>query len=416
MRHGNTCVYSPFRRIGRPRKSTNAKSSSSSGSGKSRAKAEPADSVITPPAEDVPGGEVNENHIPSMFADPVPAPPSSPASTENGVGPWYPWSSDGNSMFGGLPLNIETPVSMIDGTEPFSSTTEYLDMDSFFDNSHHGMLMNGGMSAMDESLDLGRSMQPTPPSSTTDMMDFGEMLSDDHFNDQHHRTLTNSTNGSSGLGISTYNDFPNLDASHHSHSHFSSSTALRQPPQLITNMNSTNHVFGPSPELTPPLSTKSPSPEPCTKRCSSSLIQKLASLNEHLSDTKTSTLDVILQVERDTCSFCRKILSCSTCNEDKSSYMLFSMVVEQVMRLLETIPDQNTPKSFTLNFGSFEFDEETKAAFMKKYLSQRFSNFANMVEDFAQSAKGCNSGATRETVRDVFRRLSVLRRNVENGR
>ena len=306
---------------------------------------------------------------------------------------------------------------MMDGADPFGNSGDFLDMDPCFETPHNGMAMNGAASGFDQSLDLGPAMQPTPPSSiTADTMTFDDPFSNDDF--QHHRSMTASSSSTSGIGLGvTYGDFTNLDPSLTTDTHLSSNLDLRQPPPLVTHLTSTNQVFAPSPELTPSMSAQSPSVNPCTKRCSSTLIQSLASLNEHLPDKGKSSLDVILQVERDTCSLCRQILSCKSCSDDKSNYLLFGMVIDQIVRLYEGLPEQCVSRSCRVNVGNFEVDQDTKVTFLRKYFVQRIGHFAGILKEFAQgvdeTAKDYNSNAAREILRDVYRRLDTLRTTIE---
>jgi len=428
LRHGITCVYSPFRRIGRPRKSTNSRSVNGANATKSRSKNDDAPELVNvTPIESLPELKTDIQFGSSMFFDPVPAPPSSPASTENGGGSWYPWTPDGNSLYNGLHINLDSSASLIDGTDPFSNTPDYLDLDACFD-AHHNMLMDCGMPKGDTPmLDLEPSMQPTPPSSTTaEMMVFGERMPEnsdsigmDTLLSQHTQCDQPGLNGSPasasnrnvpGLKIgTTFADYANQNVSG------DNGIAIHPSSHLSTGVRSNGQSFAPSPELTPPLTAQSPpSQNPCNKRCSSSLIQQLASLNQHLSDSSNPPLETVLQVEKDAHSLCRKIISCNPCIGNRSSYLLFSMVVEQVMRLLETIPDEGASESCSLLIGKFEIDHDTKASFLKRYLLTRLSKFALMLKEFAQivdddDSEDYNSNAAKKMVRDVYQRLDLLR-------
>ena len=313
-------------------------------------------------------------------------------------------------------MTLDTPISMMDSADPFGGNGDFLDMDPCFDSNHNGMMMHTGLSGLDQNMDLGPAMQPTPPSSiSNETMTLDDVLSPNRFH--HDRTMTGSSSSTSGIGLGvTYGDF-NIDPPQSSDIHLSSDMDLRQPPPLVTNLSSTSQVFAPSPELTPSQPAQNPTIRRCTNRCSSTLIQKLACLNEHLSDKSNSSLDTILQVERDTCSLCRRILSCHPCSDDKSNYLLFGMVIDQVVKMLETIPEQTNHKSFTVNVGNFEVDQDTKVNFLKKYLVQRIGELASILKDWAQTvdenAKDYNSNAAREMLRDVYRRLDVLRKSAE---
>ena len=428
LRHGITCVYSPFRRIGRPRKSTNPRTANGPSPTKSRPKNENVHEMLSSaPTENLPELET-DNHLgsSSLFFDPVPAPPSSPASTDNGGGAWYPWTPDGNSLYNGLHMDLDNPVSVMDGTDPYLTTAEYLDLDAYFD-SHHNVLMDCTMSKGEAPmLDLGQSMQPTPPSSTiAEMTTFGETSpkSSDTYGmntllSQHTAPDQPGTNGSPAF-TSTSN-IPGLKLETSSYDDLgafrSHALGIQQSP---TSVRQSSQIFGPSPELTPPPSAQSPrSQSPCNKRCSSSLIQQLASLNQHLSESTHPSVDTVLQVEKDALALCRRIISCNPCIGNRSSYLLFSMVVEQVMRLLETIPDRAPSESCSLLIGTFEIDNDTKTSFLKRYLLGRLSKFTSMLKEFARTidedeAEDYNSNAAKDMLRDVFGRLDLLKGIIE---
>ena len=415
-------MYSPFRRIGRPRKSTtNARSTdtTTTKTAKSRAKNASTHEVDLTPAN---------GNLPNVDVDPVPAPPSSPASTENGFencgGPWYyPWSADGSSLYSGVQSSLENPVNVLDGIDSYPSTTDCLDMGAYFDASHNLIMDSSTRPGTSSSvLDMGQPMQqPTPPStSNLDTTTFGEAFPHNPNNSgfgpmlsqtsQHQRNASvTSTLNNSVSGLALGSAYPDLAAMNTAQN---TGICGRPPLQLST---ANNPTCGPSPELTPPLSAQSPlSQGPCSNRCSSSLIRQLAVLNQHLSENSNPSLDTVLQTEKDAYALCKTVLGCSACIENKSSYLLFSMVVEQIMRLLETIPDEGASETCALLVGNFEVDRDTKATFVKRYLLLRLHKFANMLKEFAgtidQDANDYNSNAAKEMVSDVYQRLDLLRR------
>ena len=429
MRHDMKCVYSPFRRIGRPRKSTSTRPASGNVSKKSRSKDgdvdRPLDHIKT---ENLPEYESENSRI-SMFIDTLPAPPSSPASIGNGNGSWYPWTPDGDSLYGGFQTNFETHANMMDEGDPFSNVTDYLDMGTSFD-SHHNFLTDYDMSNRDETtLDLGQAMQPTPPSSTTaemmtcqdSMPEFADprglnILLEQHAQPQSPATSdspsSTSPRSNSGLNLrSTSSNFADPNAPR------SNSLAFHKYAQTATSMPSKNQKFVPNPELTPPLSADSPAAQnPCRQRCSSHLIQHLAFL-ENLLEARP-TLDVILQAEKASTSLCNRVINCTTCTDSKSCFLLFSMVIEHIMRLLETIPSGGTSNSCAMTLGSFEVDKDTKTAFLKRYLFSRLGSFADVLREFGRltdedGEDEYNTGIMRDKVRDVHQRLESLRGNVE---
>ena len=430
-RHGIPCVYSPFRRIGRPRKSTNPRTTNASNNTKSRSKIDDVDKVVKiEPIENLPELETDGRRG-SLFSESIPAPPSSPASTENSNGAWYPWTADGNSLHTGLQMNFDNPGSLIDAIDPFSTTTDYLDLDLYFDN-HHKSLMDCTMSEGDgPTLGLGSSMQPTPPSSATaEMMVFGETMlkdSDTHGmstllsqHPQHDHSSSHSSTGSiSSGGKLTRLNLGTISSDCSNSSAFQSNDLTIQPPsQLPNGLRQNSQMFVPTPELTPPPIDQSPQPfSPCNQRCSSSLIQRLATLNQVLSDSKSPPLDLVLQTEKDTYSLCRKIINCNPCMGNRSSFLLFSMVVEQVMRLLETVPDEGASDSCTLSVGSFEIDDDTKSTFLKRYLLSRLGQVRSMLKEFKQTidtdADDYNSNVAKDMASDVYSRLDVLKGAIE---
>ena len=423
LRHGIPCVYSPFRRIGRPRKSTSSRSSNGGSNTKARSKNEDIDKKSAgSPTDDLPDLEADSHHG-SLSIDPTPAPPSSPASPEHSGGAWYPWTPDGNSLQNGFQTNF-------DGMDPFSNTTDYLDLDKYFDNQHKAMMDCAMSEGVGVTLDL-HSMQLTPPSSVdTDTMMFGKSMpkTAEFFNtstllSQNAQEDQFSTNGSSTSTSPTSTGGIDLGANStdlvgYNASRFNN-LASHPATQIPTSIHSTNQAF-PSPELTPSFSAEdSPGRTSCSKRCSSSLIQQLASLNQILSEGSNPSLDVVLQVEKDAYSLCRRVISCKPCTNDRSSYLLFSMVTEQVMRLLETIPDEGgSSESCTLLIGKFAIDPDTKASFLKQYLLSRLSRFASLLSEFARvidddDSGEYNSNASKDMVDDVYKRLNLLRGIIE---
>ena len=454
MRHGIPCIYSPFRRIGRPRKSTNPRTSNSTGPGKSRNQKETVDEPTKVSSiEGLPELET-DSHFGSMFFDPVPAPPSSPVSPESANGAsWYPWTADGNSLCNGLPMNLDQSNNLIDGADPFSNTLEYIDLETCLEN-HHNMFMDCSMSKGEGTFHgMGLSMQPTPPSSiSAEMMNVDEAMpskfdtdgnllawTTEHAQLEQSNTISSptssSTDGVPGLKLET------TDAASGS----GILKALRTNGLDISfqsriNKPSNTQAFAPSPELTPPPSAGNlPGRTPCEQRCSSALIKQLACLNQHLSDESITSLDTVLQVEKDAHSLCQKIVTCIPCITNKSSYLLFTMVLEQIIHLLEKSISQNAPsqESCALCIGAFEFDQDTKRFLLKQYLLARMDRFGDLLNQFAQVIRNgdgdveaedsisnksndigeatpdYNFNVVKDILRDVYRRLDSLRAIIE---
>lgn len=414
-RHGTTCVYSPFRRIGRPRKSTNPRSSTTT---KPRSK----------------NGSVDERHFvspierqPDVIADTqgggvktLPVPPSSPASTDNGCGSWYPWSTDGTSL---CTMNMDMSANFMDGLEPFPNTTDYLDLGSCFD-THHDMLMNYPMPLADD--DIRPSMQPTPPSSIDDDTSvFGEAMT---------RSPTQNAMDSSPIYNIHQQSLIKEIKSEAAHADFADLTPFQNKAAYVKTEHinpisqrmkeelSNNPHFASTPSLSPSSSINNSLPSSsCKKRCSTSLMQQLASLSSIVSDTPYPSIDTILSVDRDTSSLLSRLHTCNTCVSNKSNHLLFSMVVEQITRLFETLPNsyQNTnSSSCSLQVGNFRVDDSSaKAEILKRLLLSRFISLNTTINEFSQmiddDGADYNTKAAREKLGDVHQRLDVLRDAIE---
>ena len=428
MRHDIKCVYSPFRRIGRPRKSTSTRPANGNGSKKSRSKSgdvdRPLDNIKI---EDMPDYESEKPRI-STFINTHPA-PSSPASIGNGNGSWYPWTPDGDSLYSGFQTSFETHTAMMDEGDPFSNGTDYLDMGTSFD-SHHNFLMDYDLSSREETmLDYGQSMQPTPPSSTTaDMTVYQESMPEfadprglnillEQYAQSQSPTSSGSPSPTSTRSVPGFNLRSTESSFAESSNPRNHGLNFRECPQKVANRSCNNRKFGPNPELTPPLSADSPALQnTCRQRCSSLLIQHLAFL-ESLLEARPS-LDVILQAEKAATSLCNRVINCYSCTESKSCFLLFSMVIEHIMRLFETTPSGRLSDPCAMTLGSFEVDNDTKTAFLKRYLFSRLNRFADVLRDFRKlndegSENEYNDSTTADKVGDIYQRLESLRGNVE---
>jgi len=330
-------------------------------------------------------------------------------------------------------MDMDTSAFFMEGLDPFSSTTDYLDLDSCFD-THHDMLMNYPMpTADDTTLDIRLSMQPTPPSSLDDEMSvFGEAMtrsptqtSVDAFSHRSvHQDTTaeapSSAGSNSALKLETaFANFANPNVINSNKSHFFNSKKTNPVSHRAKEELSDNRIFAPNPELSPPLSSTSPPPSPCNKRCSTSLIQQLASLSKTLSDNTHPSLDVILQIERDTSSFCRRILTCTTCIDNKSNHLLFSMVLEQLTRLFESISNEDTSERCSLQVGTFQVDDScAKAEILKQLLLSRLTDFADILHQFSQTIDAdrtdYNTNAAHEMLSDIHHRLDTLRAIIDH--
>ncbi|KAL6713774.1 hypothetical protein ACLMJK_008266 [Lecanora helva] len=410
LRHGIQCVYSPFRRIGRPRKSITTRSNNSNASKKSQSKEDHVEARAEFKSEDLPDLETDNSPI-STFFESLPAPPSSPVSLGAGQDAWYPWTPDGDSLYNGLYMNSDSPVS----TDLFPSSTDYLDMGTSFD-SHHNMLMSSRDEMM---LDFGPAMQPTPPlSATPEMMQFAEPIPElpeskglNIFFDQNVQPSPPSSVSSSIPSFNQGTMHPSLTQLNAPRSH----PSILYSGQQLSSIPPKTQILGPTPELTPPLSANS-SPAPsssCSQRCSSLLIQHFASLENLLEDPNRS-LDSVLEREQDAVSQCAKLVNCSACINSKRCSLLFAMVIEQIMRLLETIPSTGSSNACSLTLGHFEADGETKNTFLNRYLSTRLSDFAGVLKEFATMVADGDEddsslSTSRDKVRVVYQRLETLK-------
>ena len=161
------------------------------------------------------------------------------------------------------------------------------------------------------------------------------------------------------LSFTGASDSSNSSVEQHTHTSFGvdapvaahgSSTASRPPSSFTyisdgSTRSSTTDLFTHSEHPTPsglqslslsalPFSSSASSP-PCISDCYRCLSQQLAGLNNCMNDEVGPSVDTILQLERNMQSLSQRLLHCPTCLDNPSSLLLLSIIVDQVVRLLE---------------------------------------------------------------------------------
>lgn len=190
-------------------------------------------------------------------------------------------------------------------------------------------------------------------------------------------------------------------------------------------------------------SSASSSPPSCNSGCYRFLSQQLAGLNHCRNSETTPSAEMVLQLERNMQSLSQRLLHCATCLGDGSSLLLLSIIVDQVVRLLESFigkveprinppdhlpqcgigirnmdslssPVQVSAHTMELRIGDYEIlDEDFKLTFLRRLLRHRLRLLVGMLMDLQQTAHGQGSDAlcntTYQTVREVVDRVERLR-------
>ena len=450
LRHSQPCLYSPFRRIGRPRRPTNAQPTNTTYTPKSRLKPQnqEKDYAGTAPA-------ATSHAAPSLSAsvDHDLLAVSRPVSVDHGRGPTLSLMSE---PFNEFSSHFDTNPNILDELDPFLNGQEFEDLEPSF-SDQHGVQMTGLLSKADNAvLDLQQSIQSHPDSSnmasifrledamTRSLNETFPAEQESTSNQILHQERNTDVSGAAstpGLTSGTsYTDRMDFDMGPGDGWSFVGEEVeyplapSHQKSARANNITCANNS-GPSSAVSAQSS--------CSTNCYPSLIQQLAYMNEQFSEGFEPSLDVILQVERDTRSLRRKILECKARSHNRSLFLLLAVVIEQVMRLLETIAHEeaNTssredtgsvgrtrydrgsgaPPSYvlhcTLLVGEFEVDDETKASFVKRHLLFRLHRFANMLTDLGElintDLRDTNLKAAVDMLRDVFQRIELLRGVVE---
>ncbi|KXX83196.1 Sterigmatocystin biosynthesis regulatory protein [Madurella mycetomatis] len=190
-------------------------------------------------------------------------------------------------------------------------------------------------------------------------------------------------------------------------------------------------------------SSASSSASSCSSGCYRCLSQQLAGLNHCRNSETTPNAEMVLQLERNMQSLSQRLLHCSTCLGDGSSLLLLSIIVDQVVRLLENFigkveprinPSDHLPQcgigirsmdslshpvqlpahTMELRIGDYEIlDEDFKLTFLRRLLRHRLRLLVGMLMELQQTAHGqgsdsqCNT--TYQTVREVVDRVERLR-------
>ena len=453
VRHNQPCVYSPFRRIGRPRRSTTTQSTNATDTAKPRSKPQSRDkensgttTTTTTAASHDPTSSASVDHDLSATSCPV--------SVDHGRGPSLSLVSE---PFNDFSNHFDPNPSVLDELDPFLNGQDFADLEPSF-SDQHGAHMAGLLSKADNAmLDLQQSMQPRPNSSNMANVYQLEDAMTRSLNQTFPTERESTTNpiphqerNADGPGVAStpgltsgtsYIDQMDFDMGPSDDWSYVGEEVVIFP--LIQNHQQGTRADNVSYANSPGPSPAAPTQSSCNKNCYPSLIQQLAHLNEHLSEGFKPSLDVILQVERDTRSLRGKILDCKARFHNRSIFLLLAVVIEQVMRLLETIAHDEGDSSFredtnnvgrtrydrgsgapasyvsqcTLLVGEFEVDDETKASFIKRHLLFRLHRFVNMLTDLGQlmnnDLKDINLKTARDMLRDVFQRIELLRGVVE---
>ncbi|MCJ1391689.1 hypothetical protein MMC18_004554 [Xylographa bjoerkii] len=460
--HRQPCVYSPLRRIGRPRKPAGAQSTTKTSKPHAETREEHRTAATATPAV----APDNDGRVSPNQLDPTVAPPSSPRFFDDADQRlWLP--SDGASMFGATNTHFDLTATLNDDFDAFTTHDpigqDFQDMESFFDNTQdtlHAKRMPASYNAM---LDLPLPVLDKLPSyeKVGGPLDGDSILG--HGRRYQEGTNTHGSNSGSTSGftpIASSLGSADVDMDTISSDDWpSTNPRTMQPPSKSRsiNMKATNNTsFRSGSGTSPPSSSRGP----CNNVCYAALTQQLAHLNEQFPESSQPSIDLILQVERQTRSNKDKVLSCAACLSNRSSLLLLSMIVERVMQMLETISEFKPPAtlnkqfqrtktlpferarngavSFTGNFqapfpgigscpspktdcllhiGGFEIDDDTKSVFVKRLLRFRLNRFAVMLTEVEQATntnrKDCNYKAAESMVRDVYQRLELLRGMVE---
>ena len=449
LRHNQPCVYSPFRRIGRPRRSTNTQPTNATDTPKARSKPQNRDKDRTGTS---PAATSHAAPTSSASVDHDLLAASRPVSVDHGGGSTLSLLSE---PFNEFSSHFDTNPSILDELDPFLNGQEFVDLEPSF-SDQHGVQMTGPLSKADNAvLDLQQSMQSHPGSSNmASMFQLEDAMTrslnqtfpaeqESTSNQMLHQERNTDVSGAASTPALTsgtsYTDQMDFDMGPGDGWSFVGEEVvypLVQSHQKSTRAN--NATFANSPGPSPALSAQSS----CSTNCYPSLIQQLAYMNEHFSEGFKPSLDVILQVERDTRSLRHRILGCKARFHNRSIFLLLAVVIEQVMRLLETIAHEEADSSSregtgnvgrtrydrgsgapsyvsqcTLLVGEFEVDDETKASFVKRHLLFRLHRFVNMLTDLGQlmnsDLKDINLKAAMDMLRDVFQRIELLRGVVE---
>ena len=440
-RSSQRCVYSPFRRIGRPPRSSNAQATGANNTGKSRSKPQNQheDHAGDTGVAKAHGPSSHDTTSSASFAGVLSA-ARSPVSIDRAEDTLFPLSSE--------PFHDLAPQydSALEDLDPCLSGQDFADPEPPF-GDRHGLQMTTLFPQVDSTM-LDPQQLVHPLSTSSNMAGFfssgkemdrplGQAYPEESESGAAPMMFQSrnsygpgcaSTPGlTSGTSLTGPMCFPPNSG------HGWSSGRGEDTSRHIQNIQTTASASNPFSLHSPRPSSTSSLPDCCRTNCYPSLSQQLSYLNEQLSESCKPGLDVILQVERDTRSLREKILGCKACFHNRSIFLLLTMVLEQVMRLLETITlDESDPFSAdhmsngasppsmsqcVLVVGDYQTDDETRASFVKRHLQFRLNRFARVVVDLGkvmnEDLKDINLKAARDMLEDVFQRMELLRGVVE---
>ena len=186
----------------------------------------------------------------------------------------------------------------------------------------------------------------------------------------------------------------------------------------------------------------------CTRACHDSILKKLGYVEQGLSGLCLTTLDSILELEKEIQFLKRQIMNCAICFRRHSVLLMLVSVVERTVYLFERkygtaemnytqrkvsrsqhmgrrlgkkLNDTGTSKQkigsavideCSLHIGIFEVRNESKVGFLKSLVKMRLRRLCTLVCEIQATVtvapEDCNSRATQEIANDVIKRLLSL--------
>lgn len=167
--------------------------------------------------------------------------------------------------------------------------------------------------------------------------------------------------------------------------------------------------------------------------CYHSILRCLSKLHENSPSNINITFDQMVKIEKDVRIQVSVVLECRRCSDNSSLLILLSVLLENIVELLEGInfgdvhqtdhklgsegSVQGTRiKSTALKLGTYEIDGEEKADFMKNLLNQRLQRLATTIRE----VHGCmhknagklgvafNQKINTILMADIYQRLLVV--------
>lgn len=182
----------------------------------------------------------------------------------------------------------------------------------------------------------------------------------------------------------------------------------------------------------------------CGAKCYTSVLQQLLFLRQTLPETTTPntrpSIDVIMQAESHVRTVLDRVLSCSSCMNNRSSVLLMSTITERIVQMLDWIIEEKTlldteniqsnPRSsrlpsggttsgrknvchIPLRVGSNVLDEDAKQNFLKQFILLRLKKLAAKVQEVRRATTtrpgDCIYRAAELVLTDSIQRLEYLR-------